>query len=121
MSFTTDPDARQAFIAGLRDLAWYLASHPAVPVSRYGTEIHLHADSTDDGGCAQVDHFARRLGATADNSIANDGHYEAVRCFGPVGYKMIAISDARMARHHAEASYTGCVIPDITGRDPHAR
>jgi hypothetical protein len=63
MSFTADPDARQAFITGLQDLAWYLAAHPAVPVPRYGTDIHLHADSTDDGGCAQVDHFAWHLGA----------------------------------------------------------
>jgi len=119
MSFTTDPDARQAFITGLRDLAWYLAAHPAVPVLRYGTEIHLHANSTDDGGCAQVDHFARQLGATAENSIAHDGHYEAARCFGPVGYKIIAISQARMAHYHAEASYTGCVTPDTSGSDRH--
>jgi hypothetical protein len=34
---------------------------------------------------------------------------------------MIAISDARMARHHAETSYTGCVTPDTRGDDPHGR
>ena len=111
MSFTTDPGIRQAFITGLRDLADHLDAHPAIPVPRYGAEIILSASSTDDGGCAQVDHFARRLGATADNSIANDGHYEAVRCFGPVGYRMVAISDATMARHCAWASYSGCVTP----------
>jgi hypothetical protein len=121
MSFTTDPGIRQAFITGLRDLAWYLASHPAVPVPRYGTQILLSANSTDDGGCAQVDHFARQLGAPTENTIADDGHYAAERSFGPVGYRMTAISDARMARHHADASYTGCVTPDITGGDPHAR
>ena len=32
MSFTTDPNVRQAFITGLRDLADYLDRHPAVAV-----------------------------------------------------------------------------------------
>jgi hypothetical protein len=120
MSFTTDPAIRQAFITGLVDLVWYLASHPVIPVPRYGTQILLSASSTDDGGCAQVDHFARQLGAITENTVADDGHYAAERSFGPVGYRMIAISDARMDRYHAERSYTGCVTPDTTGRDPHA-
>ncbi len=112
MSPTTDPCTRQAFITGLRDLADYLASHPAVPVPLYGTEIHLCANSTDDGGCAQVDRFARQLNAAVENRIAHSGHYEAVRSFGPVGYRMIAISDVRMASYYAETTYSGCVIPD---------
>jgi hypothetical protein len=32
MTVTTDPATRQAFITGLRDLADYLTSHPAVTV-----------------------------------------------------------------------------------------
>lgn len=112
MSPTTDPDTRQAFITALRDLADYLDRHPAVPVPRYGTEIQLCASSADDGGCAQVNHFARHTGATIDNRLAHSGHYEAVRSFGPVGYRIIAISDARMARYYAETSYSGCVAPD---------
>ena len=32
--------------------------------------------------------------------------------FGPVGYRMTAISEAAMARHHADDSYHGCVTPD---------
>ena len=109
---SSDPDCRQAFITGLQDLACYLASHPAVPVPQCGTEILLSADSTDDGGCAQVDHFARQLGVTPQDDTARCGHYGAVRSFGPVGYRIIAISDARMAVHHAETSYVGCVTPD---------
>ena len=105
-------DLRQAFIAGLRDLACYLASHPAVPVPRHGTEILLFADSTDDGGCAQVDHFARQLGVAPHDDLAESGHYSAVRSFGPVGYRMTAISGHAMARHHAEMTYSGCVAPD---------
>jgi hypothetical protein len=112
MSLTTDPDVRQAFITGLQNLADYLARHPAVPVPQYGTEIHLSASSADDGGCVQVRQFARMLGVTADDSLDGNGHYEAVRSFGPVGYRIIAISDAAMARFRAADSYYGCVTPD---------
>ena len=112
MSPATDLDHRQAFITGLRDLADYLASHPAVPVPRYGTEILLSAASTDDGGCAQVDRFARQLGVTPEGDLDRCGHYGAVRCFGPIGYRMTAISDHALARYQAETSYIGCVSPD---------
>ena len=112
MSFTTDPESRQAFITGLRDLADYLASHPAVPVPAYGTEIYLSASSTDDGGCVQVTQFARQLGITPPEAVSYSGHYEAARFFGPVGYRMIAISTAAMARYLAADSYYGCVTPD---------
>ena len=112
MSFTTDPDTRQAFITGLRDLADYLASHPDIPVPTYGTEIYLTAASTDDGGCAQVSQFARQLGITSPQAISYSGHYEAARRFGTVSYRMTAISPAAMARHLAADSYCGCVIPD---------
>jgi hypothetical protein len=110
MPLTTD--ARQAFITGLRDLADYLDQHPAVAIPAHGTEILLSASSADDGGCAQVDYFARQLGVPVQNSLANSGHYGAVRSFGPVGYRMTAISDFAMARYHAADSYHGCVTPD---------
>ena len=112
MSPAIGSDYRQAFITGLRDLASYLASHAAVPVPRHGAEILLSANSTDDGGCTQVDHFARQLGITAPKTISYSGHYEAARQFGPVGYRMIAISEQAMARHRAADTYYGCVTPD---------
>jgi hypothetical protein len=112
MSPTTATTARQAFISGLRDLADYLDQYPAVAIPVYGTEILLSAASTDDGGCAQVDSFARQLGVTVENDLAYSGHYGAARSFGPVGYRMAAISDHAMARHHAHESYHGSVTPD---------
>jgi len=112
MSFTTDPETRQALITGLRELAGYLDQHPAVPVPKYGTEVYLVASSTDDGGCAQVAHFARQLGVPVPKSISYSGHYEAACQFGPVGYRMVAISDDAMARHYAYSSYSGAVTPD---------
>ncbi len=112
MSFTTDTAARQEFITGLRDLAEYLQRHPAVPVPAYGAEILLTANSTDDGGCAQVDHFARQVGVTPQDDLAHIGHYGAVRSFGPVGYRISAISDYATGRYHAADTYYGCVTPD---------
>ena len=112
MSFTTDPNVRQPFVTGLRDLADYLDRHPAVAIPAHGTEILLSAASADDGGCAQVDYFARQLGVPVENSLAYDSHYRAARSFGPVGYRMVAISEAAMARHHAHDSYWGCVTPN---------
>ena len=113
MSFTTtDPAIRQAFITGLRDLADYLDQHPAVAIPEHGTDILLSAASADGGGCAQVDYFARQLGVPVENELAYSGHYRAVRSFGPVGYRMVAISDHAMARHHAHESYHGHVVPD---------
>ena len=112
MSPATDADHRQAFITGLRDLAWYLASHPVIPIPKYGTEILLCASSTDDGGCVQVDDFARQLGVTPEDDLDRSGHYGAVRFFGPIGYRMTAISDHAVARYHAEDTYRGCITPD---------
>ena len=112
MSLTTDTATRQAFITGLRDLADYLDQYPAVAIPAYGTDILLSANSADDGGCAQIDHFARQLGVPVENSLAYSGHYAAARSFGPVGYRMVAISDAAMARHYAYTSYSGAVTPD---------
>jgi hypothetical protein len=112
MSVTTDLAVRQAFITGLRDLADYLDHHSAVPVPTYGTEVYLSASSTDDGGCAQVRQFARQLGITPPATISYSGHYEAARFFGPVGYRMIAISEHAMACHRAADSYYGFVTPD---------
>ena len=111
MSSTTS-DSRRAFITGLRDLADYLDRHPAVAIPAHGTEILLSAASADDGGCAQVDCFARQLGVPVENSLAHSGHYSAARSFGPVGYWMTAISEAAMARHLAHYSYSGYVTPD---------
>jgi hypothetical protein len=105
MAITTDPGIRQAFITGLRDLASYLASHPAVPVPGNGAEIYLPAYLTEHGGRAQVDQFAGQTGVTVTDNTAHDGHYEASRFFGPVRYRMIALSHARMTFYQAEAAY----------------
>jgi hypothetical protein len=111
MSYSTDPATRLRFIAALRELADYLAEHPAAPVPLHGATITLHASSTDDGGKAQVNHIARTLGATVTDETPGGGHYRATRHFGPISYGAVSIPMACMARHYALSSYNGNVIP----------
>jgi hypothetical protein len=111
MLYTTDSGMRARFASSLRQLADYLDTHPTVPVPELGAEITLHANSTDDGGTAQVRHIACALGATVINETANGGHYHATRRFGAVRYAVVSIPVACMAQHYALASYDGSVTP----------
>ena len=111
---TTDPDARQAFITGLYQLADYLAEHAAIPVPQHGTTILVPLDDQEDGGRADIDYVASAYQWPVHDE---DGGYETYRVFGPVGYQVYALTKARMARHRAESSYQGCVIPDEAASD----
>jgi hypothetical protein len=103
-------DHRAEFIAALRDLADYLAEHPALLVP-YRLSVNVFpAHGTDTEERAGVDQFAAMTGAT---TAEQDGHYKAIKAFGPIEYTAVAISSARMAVHWAEASYRGCVEPDL--------
>jgi hypothetical protein len=111
MLYSTDPETRLRFITALRELASFLDGHPAVPVPALGAEITLHANSTDDGGKAQVSHIACTLGATITDETTIGGHYRATRQFGPIRYAVVSIPMSCMARHYALSSYDGCVTP----------
>jgi hypothetical protein len=113
MYYSNAPEERAGFIAALRQLADYLAEHPAVPVPEHGADITLHANSTEDGGRDQVTHIARLLGATITDDTATGGHYRATREFGLISYEAVSIPTSCMDRHHAFSSYRGCVTPDI--------
>jgi hypothetical protein len=109
MLYTTDPDTRDWFITSLRQLADYLASHPAVPVPTGTSSIFLHADPTEDGGREQVTHIARLLGAPVSDEIARGRHYTAARDFGPIEYKAVSIPTTVRAWHDAQDSYWGSI------------
>jgi hypothetical protein len=102
---TTDPAAREAFIAGLRQLARFLASHPAAPVPKWGTSILLTTHGTDDEDRRAVDEFAAVTGAMITDEWDEDGRYLATRMFGVVEYKAVAHSEAHMAEYHARQAY----------------
>ena len=111
--YSIDPDAREAFITGLYQLADYLAEHAGIPVPPHGTTILVALGEQEDGGRTDVDYVASEYAWPVHDE---DGGYETYRVFGPVAYQVYSLTRARMARHRAESSYRGCVTPDeVTG------
>ena len=101
---------RAAWVAGLRDLADFLAAHPDVPVPpAYHTQsIHVFPDGDSDVvRRAEVDRVATALGVATAESGA--GHYRAARSFGPAEYLAVALPSAG----HAEDS--AAVTPEVAG------
>lgn len=81
---------RSQLIAGLRDLAEYLESHPEVPVPWNGTTVYVFPpDGNNDEQRAEIDTIASRV--DTQPSEFTPRHYVASRCFGPVEYRAVAI------------------------------
>jgi hypothetical protein len=112
MTYTTDPAEREEFIASLRAVADYLATHPAIPVPPYGHNISVHADATEYDGKQQVKRIAKLLRVKVVDETRTGGHYLAWRTFGCINYEIVSIPEANMAQYDADMSYRGCVIPD---------
>ena len=112
---STDPDARNAFITGLYQLADYLAEHVGIPVPEHGTAILVALGEQEDGTRPDIDYVASEyLWPVRDE----DGCYETRRVFGPVTYRIYSLTKARMASHYAHSSYWGSVTPDtLDGSD----
>ncbi|MEV0314535.1 hypothetical protein [Nonomuraea fuscirosea] len=103
---TTDSTVRSEFIAGLRELAQFLADNPKVPVPSFARSILLHAKGdNDEQKRAVVDRVAALLGSAA----SGDDHYKAVREFGPLSYEVLAINSQHRRDYEALMSYAGAV------------
>jgi flagellar basal body rod protein FlgC len=112
MSMTTDPAHRAAFIAGLRELADFLAANPAVAVSEQRVKIRVQPYGPDDESEErEVDAFAAAAGVSVLDQRNDAGHfsgrYSAARTFGPVLYEAFTYTAATMAEMHAQRSYEG--------------
>jgi len=84
-----DSTERAALISGLRALADYLESNPEVPAPAYPV-MHTFPSADDWARMrAEIDASAARLGVNAH--LTAGGHYVAVRLFGPVEYRAVAI------------------------------
>jgi len=80
---------RTALISGLRALADYLDSNPEVPAP-FHTDVLTFPPVTDwEAMCTEIDAIAARLGVTGRKTAG--GHYVAIRSFGPIEYRAVAI------------------------------
>ncbi|MEW9531987.1 hypothetical protein [Microbispora sp. NPDC049125] len=108
-------DHRTAIITGLRALATYLETHPAVPVPRNSVYVmYFPKRGSDAEICAEIDRIATLLATPVERTPS--GHYTTVLEFGPVRYEATAVPADARARHEALISYTDCITPDT----PHA-
>jgi hypothetical protein len=88
---STTPVARAQFINGLRDLANFLGAHFGYPVPD-SADLLVFADGNSYAERrAVVDRLALVLGVTTADNL---GHYSADRDFGPIRYRVVAVSDA---------------------------
>jgi len=91
MNYYANDEERVRLIAGLRDLAEFLDQNPEVPVP-WGTDILVFpVEASDVEMFAEIDTIAELIGSTASDADSPRGHYSAVRTFGPVQYRAIAI------------------------------
>lgn len=118
MSMTTDPAARQAFIAGLRDLADFLADNPKLAVSVQETKILVSPYGSDEDCQREIDEFAAAAGVAVTDSLADGGAYEAVREFGPVKYQVFNFTAAQLAESDLKRSYADNIQVSDTSGEP---
>jgi ABC-type nitrate/sulfonate/bicarbonate transport system substrate-binding protein len=103
-----DP-ARAALVAGLREAAAWIETHPEAPVPRMA-DLSIFPRGTDEEKWAEVDRVAAVLGVDTQE-WSGGGQYVARRRFGPVTLEVIAHTLGHMARYQAETTYSGAVSP----------
>ncbi len=91
MNYYANDEQRVRLIAGLRDLADFLDQNPDVPVPRGADLLVFPPEASDAEMFAEIDTIAELIGWTASDADSPRGHYSAVRDFGPVQYRAIAI------------------------------
>jgi hypothetical protein len=91
MSYYANSEERDRLIAGLRQLAEFLDQNPQVPAPRSTDLLVFPPNGSDAEMFAEIDAIAGRIGAVASDAGSPRGHYTAVRSFGPVEYRAVAI------------------------------
>ena len=91
MSNHANSRERGRFTAGLRELAEFLDQHPQVPAPWRADVLVFPAEGTDAAMLAEIAAIAEQIGVTATDADSPRGHYSAVRDFGPVQYRAVAI------------------------------
>jgi len=93
MNYYADDQERVRLIAGLRDLAEFLAQNPQVPAPPYADVLVFPPPGSNAEMFAEIDVIAAQISATAAADEPG-GHYRAVRHFGPVQYRAVAIPNS---------------------------
>lgn len=91
MSYYANSAGRGRLIAGLRELADFLDQNPDVPAPWRTDVLVFPPDGSDAEMFAAIDVIAEQIGTTASDADSPSGHYSAVREFGPVRYRAVAI------------------------------
>ena len=100
MSCYANSEERPRLISGLRDLAEFLDKNPGVPAPPRTDVLVFPPVGSDAEMFAEIDAIAERIGVTASDADSPTGHYSAVRGFGRVQYRAVAIP--LRARNHSE-------------------
>lgn len=91
MNYYGNDEERVRLIAGLRDLANFLDQNPDVPVPWRADVLVFPTDASDAEMFAEIDTIAELIGSAASDADSPRGHYSAVRNFGPMHYRAVAI------------------------------
>ena len=91
MNHYANDEQRVRLIAGLLDLADFLDQNPDVPVPRRADMLVFPPEASDAEMFAEIDAIAEIIGSIASDADSPRGHYSAVRDFGPVQYRAVAI------------------------------
>jgi hypothetical protein len=91
MSNHANSEERGRLTTGLRELADFLDRNPEVPAPRRADLLVFPAEGPDAEMLAEIDAIAAQIGVTASADGSPRGHYSAVRHFGPVQYRAVAI------------------------------
>ena len=102
MNYYADHKERMRLIAGLRDLADYLEQNLRVPVPPRADVLVFPAEASDAEMFAEIDTIAEMIGSAASDADSPCGHYSAVRNFGPVQYRAVAIPHGARKREGSE-------------------
>jgi hypothetical protein len=103
MSNYANSDERSGLIAGLRELAEFLDQNPQIPAPRRTDLLVFPPKGSDAEMFAEIDVIAKRIGTTASDADSPAGHYSAVRDFGPVQYRAVAIPNAARGDENRKA------------------
>jgi hypothetical protein len=91
MNHYANDKQRIRLIAGLRNLAAFLEQNPDVPAPSRADVLIFQPEASDAEMFAEIDTIAELIGSTASDTDSPRGHYSAVRDFGPVQYRAVAI------------------------------